>query len=354
MEEKFSGVWIYVEYRRGVITRPTLELLSIGRKLANKLGVSLSAILIGYGVGEVANTLIRYGADRVYVADDETLMYYNTLLYVGILADLVSRERPEIILFPATSTGRDLAPRLAARLETGLTADCTGLDIGDYTDPFTRRSYRNILYQMRPAFGGDVIATIVTPDRRPQMATVRPGVFEPPIANPGREGEVVEVKVEFTQEKSVVEILEEVIGEQESHLEDARIIVAGGRGVGGLEGFRLIGELAKALGGQVGASRAAVDAGWISHDHQIGLTGRTVRPDIYIACGISGAIQHIIGVRNAKTIIAINRDPDAPIFNYADYGVVGDLFEILPLLIQKVRLARRGKNDSSIQTENTN
>lgn len=330
------GVWVYAEHRKGEITRPTLELLGVGRRLADKLGTPLSAVLIGHRVGGLARVLAEHGADKVYFAEDEALKHYNTLLHSKVLADLIAEEKPEIVLFAATTTGRDLAPRIAAKLETGLTADCTDLDIGDYTDPSTGKTYKNILYQIRPAFGGDVMATIVTPERRPQMATVRPGVFKAPKPAPNREAEIVKVKVEFGCEKDVLEVVEVVLDESEVPLEDARIIVSGGRGIGGPEGFQLIEELARLLGGQVGASRAAVDAGWISRAHQIGLTGKTVKPDIYIACGISGALQHIIGIKNAKTIIAINKDPEAPIFKYADYGIVGDLFQIIPVLIRKI------------------
>ncbi len=335
----FSGVWIYAGHDGSKIDRATLELLGVGRKIAEKIGAELSAVLIGYGIKHFAYELISYGADKVYLVEHEELKYYTTLPYAKVLTDLIAGEKPEIVLFAANTTGRDLAPRIAARLKTGLTADCTDLDVGDYEDKASGKLYKNILYQIRPAFGGDVIATIVTPERRPQMATVRPGIFELPKKNPGRDGEIIQCRIELGKnEEQAVEILKIVKEERgEANLKDAKIIVGGGRGVGGPEGFKLIRELAKVLSGQVGASRAAVDAGWISYSHQIGLTGQTVRPDIYIACGISGAVQHVIGVKNAKIIIAINKDPHAPIFDFADYGIVGDLFEILPVLIEKLK-----------------
>jgi len=319
------------------INKSTLELLGKGRKLADKIKVALSAVLIGYKVESLAHELISYGADKVYLAEHEKLKNYTTMPYAKVLADLIRKEKPEIVLFAADTTGRDLAPRIAARLETGLTADCTDLDIGDYEDKVSGRKYENVLFQIRPAFGGDIMATIVNPEHRPQMATVRPGTFETLERNSNRIGEIIPYKVKLEDTDFMAEVLEVVRKEKVINLEDAKIIVSGGRGVGSAEGFKLIKELADLLGAEVGASRGAVDAGWISYSHQIGLTGQTVKPNIYIACGISGAIQHLIGMKNSKKIIAINKDPKAPIFDVADYGIVGDLFEVIPKLIERLK-----------------
>jgi electron transfer flavoprotein alpha subunit len=339
-KKQYSGIWVFAEHRDKKINKSTLELLGKARELADRIDVDLAAVLIGYEVGVLANELISYGADKVYLAEHVKLKDYTTLPYAKVFANLIKKEKPEIILFIADTTGRDLAPRIAARLETGLTADCTDLDIGDYEDKLSGKKYENVLYQIRPAFGGDVMATIVNPEHRPQMATVRPGIFSPLERNPNRKGEIIPCKVELKDGDDVAdvaEVLEIVRKEKEINLEDAKIIVSGGRGVGGAEGFKLIRELAEVLGAQVGASRAAVDAGWIPYSHQVGLTGQTVKPDIYIACGISGAIQHLVGMKNSKKIIAINKDPKAPIFDIADYGIVGDLFEVVPKLIERVK-----------------
>jgi len=337
MQSEYRGIWVYSCHQDGRIARSTLELLAKGRQLADKIQVDLSALLLGCGVEPLARELISYGADKVYLAEHERLKTYSTLPYARVIAELIKRERPEIVLFTADTTGRDLAPRIAARLETGLTADCTDLDIGDFEDKTSGKRYERVLYQIRPAFGGDVMATIVNPERRPQMATVRRGIFEPLEKDTTREGQIIRCGVELDESDLLVEVLETARKERETSLENARIIVSGGRGVGGPEGFKLIRELAEVLGAEVGASRAAVDAGWISYSHQVGLTGQTVKPDVYIACGISGAIQHLVGMKNSKKIIAINKDPKAPIFDVADYGIVGDLFEVIPKLIEKLK-----------------
>jgi len=343
-----NGVWVYVECEEGRVKSSSLELLGLGRVIADRMGAELSAVLIGWGVRGLARELIAYGADKVYVAEHEALKYYTTLPYAKVLTDLILRESPEVVLFAANTTGRDLAPRVAARLKTGLTADCIALDVGDYKDALSGKYYEKILYQMRPAFGGDVIATIVVPERRPQMATVRPGSFEIPAKDPRREGEVITFEVKFEGSELVAEVVKLVKEREEVNLRDAKIIVSGGGGVGGPEGFNLLRGLAELLGAQIGASRAAVDAGWISYGHQIGLTGQIVKPEIYIACGISGAIQHVVGIKASKTIIAINSDPNAPIFEYADYGIVGDLFQVIPALIEKLK--ERGRAGGATST----
>jgi len=335
MEREHKGIWVYAQHHGGKIDRSTLELLGKSRKLADKVGVDLSAILLGFRVKPLAQELIDFGADKVNVVEHEKLMNYTTMPFARQLADLIVKERPEVVLFSADTTGRDLAPRIAARLGTGLTADCVDLDIGDFEEREPNKRYRNILLQVVPAFGGNVMATIVNPERRPQMATVRPGTFEALEMDLSRRGEIVPFEAEMEDGDDGVEILKVINKEEGVNFEDAKIIVAGGRGVGGTKGFDLLRGLAGVLNAEVGATRAAIDAGWISLDHMIGIGGQMVRPDIYIACGISGALHHIMGVKNSKTIIAINNDPEAPIFDIADYKVVGDLFEIIPKLIER-------------------
>lgn len=328
----YKDIWVFAEQREQKLMNVSLEILGEARKLADKKGVKACAVLIGYGVKNLADELVKYGADKVYVVEHPLLKNYTTEGYAKVITDLVKEFKPEVILYGATHIGRDLAPRIASRLCTGLTADCTALDIDE----------KGLLLQIRPAFGGNLIATIVCPEKRPQMATVRPGVMKKAPKDESRTGEIVEVQANIGESDIRVQILE-IVKEARSkvNLEEADIIVSGGRGVGGPEGFKLIQQLADALGGEVGASRAAVDAGWISQDHQVGQTGKTVRPKLYIACGISGAIQHIAGMGNAKTIVAINKNPDAPIFKIADYGIVGDLFKVIPVLIDEIK---RSKN----------
>lgn len=338
MNREQGGIWVYVGHSGGQIDRSAVELLGKARKLADKIGADLSAILIGFGVKSLSHELISYGANRVYIVDHERLANYTTMPYARLLGDLIRVEKPGIVLFSADANGRDLAPRIAARLETGLTADCVDLDIGDFEDKEYGNKYRNILLQVVPAFGGNVMATIVNPERRPQMATVRPGTFEMPDKDLNRRGEVVPFDVELEEGDNAVEVLEVIKKEDTVNFDGARIVVAGGRGVGGIRGFNLLRELADVLGAEVGASRAAVEAGWISLDYMVGLGGQTVRPDIYIACGISGAMHHIMGVTNSKIIIAINKDPNAPIFNVADYFIVGDIFDVVPKVIERIRL----------------
>lgn len=343
MKGEHRGIWVYANHQDKKVKKSALELLAKGRQLADKIGVDLSALLFGFEIESLAPKLIERGADKVYLVENERIETYSTLPYAHVLTELIKREKPEILLFPADTTGRDLAPRIAARLEIGLTADCTDLEIGDWRDKKNGKEYEKILYQIRPAFGGDVIATIVNPERRPQMATVRQGMFEPLEKDTSRTGKIIPQEIKFGEDCFFVDILDTIRKDDEMSLENARIIVSGGRGVGGPMGFKLIKELADLLGAEVGASRAAVDAGWISYGHQVGLTGQTVRPDVYIACGISGAIQHLIGMKNSKRIIAINKDANSPIFKAADYCIVGDLFEIIPKLIERLKASNSAK-----------
>lgn len=329
---EYKDIWVFVEQREQKLMNVSLEILGEARRLADKKGVKACAVLVGYEVKGLAEELIKYGADVVYVIDHPLLKNYTTDAYTKVICDLANSLKPEVILYGATYVGRDLAPRIAARMRTGLTADCTALDIDE----------NGLLLQIRPAFGGNLIATIICPERRPQMATIGPGVMKKALIDEGRRGEVIEIKPVIEEKDIRTEIIS-IIKEarQKVNLEEADIIVSGGRGVGGPEGFKLIEELAEVLGGVVGASRAAVEAGWISSDHQVGQTGKTVRPKLYIACGISGAIQHIAGMGGAKTIVAINKNPDAPIFKIADYGIVGDLFKVIPALIEEIKEAKK-------------
>lgn len=324
----YQGVWFWVEQFEGQAGSISWEMAGKGRELADQLDVTLTACVLGDDVAQLAQDAIAYGADRVFLVEEPTLRNYRTDPYAAVMVDLVERYKPEILIMGASSRGRDLAGSIATRLVTGLTADCTGLDI----DPETR-----LLRQTRPAFGGNIMATILCPHHRPQMATVRHRVFEVPDADPSREGQVIAEQALMTEDEIVTKVVDFVTEEGTVNLADARIIVSGGRGVKGPEGYEPIRELAQVLGGAVGASRAAVDAGWIPYAHQVGQTGRTVRPDLYIACGISGAIQHLAGMRTAKTIVAINRDPEAPIFEVAHYGIVGDLFQVVPALTEAFR-----------------
>ncbi len=324
----YRGVWVWVEQFQGQACSISWEMLGQARRLADELTVPLTACVLGHSVEHIAREAIAFGADRVFLVDDPTLAVYRPDPYAAVLTGLVRNHRPEIFLLGASSRGRDLAGAVATDLHTGLTADCTGLDI----DPETR-----LLRQTRPAFGGNIMATIICPQRRPQMATVRHRVFEVPPADPTRNGEIIRLPPAMAEEAIVSRVADFVVEAGQVNLADARIIVSGGRGVGGPDGFKPIRELAEALGGAVGASRAAVDAGWVPYAHQVGQTGRTVKPDLYIACGISGAIQHLAGMQTAKVIVAINKDPEAPIFNVATYGIVGDLFQIVPALTAEFR-----------------
>lgn len=329
-----GDVWVFAQREQNRIAEITLELLGKGRELADRLEVSLAAVIVGNRVSESAPTLISHGADKVYLVQHEGLEAYTTLPHTRILVDLIRRFNPEIFILGATALGRDLAPRVASQLAVGITADCTDLTIDQYTDPVSRHTYKNILMQIRPAFGGNIIATIVNPRTRPQMATVREGVMKVLPPDPNRTGEVIRVEPELADGDGVVHILESKTVARRVNLKEAGIIVAGGAGVGNRETFNLLFKLASCLGASVGATRAAVDAGYIHHDHQVGQTGTTVRPRLYIACGISGAVQHRAGMAESRKIIAINSDPEAPIFNVAHYGIVGDLKDVIPKMIR--------------------
>lgn len=322
---EYKNVWVFAEQRDGALMNVALELLGEGRKLSDALGVSLCAVLLGDKVSGITDELFEHGADKVYIAESPLLRDYTTDGYCNVICDMIDEYKPEIVLYGATHIGRDLAARIAARVNTGLTADCTALEID---------TEKRLLLQTRPAFGGNLMATITCEDRRPQMSTVRPGVMERAKREAGRRGEVVTYTPALTEEQVRTTVIKKVTEQLSAvSLTDADVIVAGGRGLGNEEGFKLLESLANKLGGVVGASRAAVDNGWIDKSHQVGQTGTTVKPKIYIACGISGAIQHLVGMQDSGTIIAINRDPDAPIFKSATYGIVGDLYDVVPELI---------------------
>jgi electron transfer flavoprotein alpha subunit len=329
---KSNEVWVYIEQHGGQIADVSLELACKAVDLAKTLNVKTGAILAGAKVKDLAKTVFSYGIDKVYVIEDPALKMYTTLPYAKAAVECIKQYGPQIILFGATTTGRDLAPRIASEVRTGLTADCTDLQIGDYSSK--GKDYTDILYQIRPAFGGNIVATIVSPDHRPQMATVREGVMKLNDPDKSLSGEVVDVKVTIPKELVVSEVIKRFQQEKDVNLKAAQIIVAGGIGADSKQSFDLIKKLATELGGEVGASRAAVDSGVISSDHQIGQTGTTVRPKLYIACGISGSIQHMAGMSESNRIIAINKDPNAPIFQLAHYGIVGDLNEVIPKFIE--------------------
>ena len=333
MEAKTKDLWVFVETNEdGTAKNVGIELLTPGKMMAGKQGGALVAVVIGCGADAAVQAASEHGADKVIVVDGPEYKHYSTDAYAIALVTLVEKYGPTSMLIGATNNGRDLGPRVSCRLKTGLTADCTALDIDEESG--------NVAWT-RPAFGGNLMATILCPDNRPQIGTVRPGVF--------KKGEAVEAKAEIIKEDihvaesdirtKVIELIREMDSENVD-LEGAEIIVSGGRGVGGPEGFDTIKALADTLGATVGASRAAVDAGWIAHAHQVGQTGKTVGPKLYIACGISGAIQHLAGMSSSDVIVAINKDPDAPIFDVADYGVVGNLFEVLPVLTEEIKKAR--------------
>ncbi|MBN1426326.1 electron transfer flavoprotein subunit alpha/FixB family protein [Candidatus Fermentibacteria bacterium] len=330
-----DNVWVFAEHDGDRIEECSLELLGRGRVLADRLGVGLEALLLGHEARQSAQTLIEFGADTVLWADHESLADYRTLPYARILIDLVRERRPQILLFGATPTGRDLAPRIASALCVGLTADCTDLIIGSHEEKGTR--YDNLLLQIRPAFGGNIIATIVNPETRPQMATVREGVMPLGTPDPRRVGTVEAVAVSIPPEDLVVEMLRKETKPRTVNLKGAPVIVAGGMGVGSREGFAALFELAHLLGGEVGASRAAVDAGFVDRPHQVGQTGTTVRPKLYVACGISGSIQHRAGMDASGRIVAINTDPGAPIFDIAHYAIVGDVRDVLTKITKALR-----------------
>jgi electron transfer flavoprotein alpha subunit len=329
---------VYIQQNEGKAAEVSLELVSKARELADRLKVEVSACLFGEKVEGETGRLASLGADRVYMVEDTRLKYYTPVPYSKLMIQLVSEKKPQIVLYGATTEGRDIAPRVASHLKVGLTADCTDLQIGDHVQKDKGngidREYKDILYQIRPAFGGNIIATIVCPEKKPQMATVREGVMRMAQPNPSRKAETVRVTAALGKDDFPSEIIERVMEAKTVNLKGAQIIVSGGMGVGSKENFNLIRELAQTLGAEVGASRAAVDQGFIGKEHQVGQTGTTVRPKLYIACGISGAIQHRAGMDSSARIIAINNDPEAPIFSIAHYGIVGDLNEVIPKMIK--------------------
>ncbi|MCH5311990.1 MAG: electron transfer flavoprotein subunit alpha/FixB family protein [Prevotella sp.] len=332
-----NNVFVYIEIEGTKVAEVSQELLTKGRKLANTLGVQLNAVVIGTGIkGEVESQILPYGVDKLFVFDGECLFPYTSAPHTDVIVKLFKEEQPQICLMGATVIGRDLGPRVSSSLHSGLTADCTELEIGDYEDKKSGKHYDGLLYQIRPAFGGNIVATIVNPDHRPQMATVRSGVMQKQVLDENYKGEVVypEVSEYVSPEAFVVKVLDRHVEEAKHNLKGASIVIAGGYGVGSKEGFDMLFKLAKELHGEVGASRAAVDAGWVDHDRQIGQTGVTVHPKVYIACGISGQIQHIAGMQDSGIIISVNSDPDAPINKIADYVIVGTVEEVVPKLIK--------------------
>ena len=327
-------VWVFAEAEEGALHDVVFELCGRARELADKLGVKVGAALIGSNVTTLSAQLYPYGVDKVYVIDDARLAHFTSVPYAHLMTALIQKYAPQVVLYGATPLGRDVAPRIASATRSGLTADCTDLQIDDVPDAKTKETHKNLLLQIRPAFGGNIIATIVNPEGWPQMATVREGVMPLRDPEPNRTGEMVSESFPMTDTLFAVEVIKREIEKKTLNLKAARIIVAGGAGVGSRENFNLIFELAGALGGAVGASRAAVDGGFVGHEHQIGQTGTTVRPALYIACGISGAVQHRAGMEESAKIIAINSDPDAPIFSVAHYGIVGDLNQVIPTMIK--------------------
>lgn len=325
----YKGVWVLAEQREGVLQKVSLEILGEGRKIADKLGVPLTALLLGYKVEGLSKELTAYGADEVLVADNELLANYTTDGYTNVICQLVNEKKPEILFIGATFIGRDLGPRVAARLKTGLTADCTSLDV-EATDKY--------LLATRPAFGGNLMATIACADNRPQMATVRPGVFSKLPKDEKRTAKIEKVAIELKAEDVRTKVLKTVKTAKDLiDIGEAQFIVSGGRGVGNAEGFKLLQELADVLGGTVAGSRAAVDKEWIDKNLQVGQTGKTVKPIIYIACGISGAIQHLAGMQDSDYIIAINKDESCPIMKVADLAIVGDLYKVIPKLVSELK-----------------
>ncbi|MBQ1979387.1 MAG: electron transfer flavoprotein subunit alpha/FixB family protein [Alistipes sp.] len=331
-----NNLFVYIETEDGRIADVSLELMTKGRELAATLGVKTEAVVIGHQTEGIEEELARYGAETVWVADHEHFAPFRTLPHTAVLTGLIRQEQPQIVLFGATSVGRDLAPRVSSALHSGLTADCTQLEIGNHTDPKTGKEYEQLLYQIRPAFGGNIIATIINPDHRPQMATVREGVMrkEACATTVQAERKAIAWEQMLSDSDLAVKILHREIAERKIDIKGASIIVAGGYGMGSKENFRLVHDLAEVLGGEVGASRAAVDAGFTEAARQIGQTGVTVRPKLYIACGISGQIQHTAGMEQSALIISINSDPDAPITRIADYAITGDVKEVIPKLIK--------------------
>ncbi len=344
--EEYKGVYVFAQQVDNEINDIAFELIGKGKDLENALGTDVTAVLVGSNVKNLADELGEYGADRVIVVDDPELKEYRTEPYAHALASVIKKYKPDVFLVGATAIGRDLGPRVSARIHTGLTADCTQLEIGDFPiNPIPgKEQLHNQLLMTRPAFGGNTIATIACPEFRPQMATVRPGVMQKLPKEAGRKAVIEEFNPGFTPDNKYVEILKVVKAVNDvADIMDAKILVSGGRGVGSAENFKLLDDLAEAIGGTVSCSRAVVDAGWKSKDLQVGQTGKTVRPNVYFAIGISGAIQHLAGMEESDLIIAINKDETAPIFDVADYGIVGDLNKIVPMLTEKIKEANAAK-----------
>lgn len=331
-----NNIFVYCEITDDkTVADVSLELLSKGRKLADELLVKLEAIVIGHDLKGIEKQIFPYGVDKIHLADDARLFPYTTLPHATLIIDLFTKEKPEIALFGATSVGRDIAPRIASAMRCGLTADCTSLEIGDHFENKSQTTYKNLLYQIRPAFGGNIIATIINPETRPQMATVREGVMKREEYDANYKGSIHKVDLSVLSEDDfVVEILERHMEQSKVNIKNAQVIIAGGYGVGSKENFKLLYDLADVLGAQVGASRAAVDAGFVEHERQIGQTGVTVRPKLYIACGISGAVQHRAGMDQSAQIISINTDINAPINHIADYSIIGSISDVLPKMIK--------------------
>ncbi len=326
--ESYKGVWVVAEHHDGEVHSVSFELLGAGRQLADKLAVELAAIIIGDQLQDAANQLIGYGADRVYLLEHPNLAVFNDESHANVLTELIQQRKPDIVLAGATAMGRSFIPRVAVAVRTGLTADCTGLDIGD----------DGLLYQTRPAFGGNVMATILCPNRRPQMATVRPMVMKKLAFDSARQGVVEAFSPSQEAIASRVQVLETITQPQETaRLTEANVVVTGGRGLQKAQNFKVLEELALLIDGAVGATRSVVDEGWMSYSHQVGQTGKTVSPKLYLACGVSGAIQHVVGMQGSEIIVAVNKDPNAPIFDVVNYGVVADLFEFLPALVKKLK-----------------
>ena len=344
--EEYKGVYVFAQQVDNVISGIALELIGKGKELAKDLGTEVTAVLVGSDVKGLADELAEYGADKVIVVDDPELKEYRTEPYAHALASVINEFKPDVFLVGATAIGRDLGPRVSARVHTGLTADCTQLEIGDFPiNPMPGKEQKhNQLLMTRPAFGANTIATIACPDFRPQMATVRPGVMQKAPKQAGAKATVIEFNPGFTPDNKYVEILKVVKSVAETvDIMDAKILVSGGRGVGSAENFKMLEELAEVLGGTVSCSRAVVDAGWMGKDYQVGQTGKTVRPNVYFAIGISGAIQHVAGMEESDIIVAINKDETAPIFDVADYGIVGDLNKIVPMLTEQLKAEMAAK-----------
>ena len=327
-KEEYKNIFVFVEQRDGKIQNVGLELLGKARELADNLGQEVHALFLGQNIKSQAQELIAYGADKVLLVEDESLAVYTTEPYTQAIAQLINDKKPSIVLIGSTTIGRDLGPRVSARVNTGLTADCTKLEINEEDKE---------LWSTRPAFGGNLMATIVCPNHRPQMSTVRPGVMQKMANDTSRKGEVIEEKINFNKDKFKVKVLETVKKESKVDITEAKVLVSGGRGVGTKEGFKKLEDLAKELKGEVASSRAMVDAGIMPHERQVGQTGKTVRPNLYVACGISGAIQHLAGMESSEFIVAINKDKFAPIMQVADLGIVGDLHKIVPMLTERLK-----------------